>query len=429
MNVQVKRLPESKVELSVTASWDEWKGDVEAASKELAKDVNVRGFRPGKAPKDVIEKKLGKTTVVLEGAEHAVRRLYPEALTREKVDGIGQPEIRLEGAEEDGDLSFVATTTVMPEVALGSWEKPVKAVNAAHAKAKPKVEDGEVDEELRKLAESRTAFITVDREARMGDMVETDFVVTRDGVPIEGGTGKNHPVVLGKGVFIPGFEEEVVGMGAGSEKSFELTFPETYHEKTLAGRPATFSVTVKLVQERRVPELSDEFAASLGNFGSLAKLRESIAEGMLEERKKELDEKRRIDILEAIVGTAKAEIPEMLIEGEVKRMIAEFGNQASMTGMKLEDYLSRLGKTEEDLAKEWRPQAGKRILSELAIGKIADDREIKPDQKEIEDEMNKILAYAKGVKQAEEDFDLPAMYTLAQNRLRNQKIFEWLESL
>lgn len=427
MEVNVKRLPESKAELAVSVPWDEWKTDVDEAVAELGKDMKVEGFRPGKIPRDVIEKRLGKTTVVLEGAERAIRRLYPDALISEKLDGIGAPEIKLEGADEGATLAFTAVTAVIPEVKLGNWEKAVKSINKKHAKEEIVVSDKEKETELQKLVESRAKFVTVDRAAREGDMVETDFEVTRDGVSIEGGTSKKHPVVLGKGVFIPGFEEHLTGMKAGEEKEFELTFPESYHVKDLAGKKGTFHVTVNLVQERELPELDDAFATSLGNFENLDALRKSVSEGMLAERKQKAEEKRRTEILEAIVESAEAELPQVLVESEVKRMIAEFGNQAASMGMQLTDYLAKLGKTEEELATEWLPQARKRILSELSIAKLAADNEIRPEQEAIEEEMNKILAYAKSVEAAEKDFDLPAMYTLAQNRLRNQKLFEWLE--
>ncbi|NTW14274.1 MAG: trigger factor [Candidatus Moranbacteria bacterium] len=429
MDVQVKKLPKSKVEIAVSIPWNEWKGEIDHAVEHLAKDVNVQGFRPGHAPREVIEKKIGKTTVLIEGAEHAIDHLFPKVLEAAKIDAIGKPEIRLDDVQAEGPLSFLVTTSVMPEVRLGSWEKKVKKENSAHAKEKLTVDDAEIAEELRKIAESRTKFVTVDREARDGDMVETDFEVTMNGVPIEGGTGKKHPVVLGKGAFIPGFEEGILGMRAGDEKSVELVFPETYHVDTLAGKPAIFHIVANLVQERLIPELSDEFARSLGNFESLESLRGNVSDGLLEERKAKAKERLRTGILESIVETAEAELPDVLVESEVRRMIGEFGNQASMMGLKLEDYLARMKKTEEELAKEWRPQAEKRILSELSIERIATDQAIEPGQEEIEEEMNKILAYAKSVSQAERELDLPAMYAASRNRLRNEKVFEWLERL
>ncbi|MEI6649932.1 MAG: trigger factor [Candidatus Moraniibacteriota bacterium] len=429
MDVQVKKLPHSRVEISVSIPWDEWKGEIDHAVAHLSKDMKVQGFRPGHAPREVIEKKLGKATVLIEGAEHAIDHLFPNVLAAAKVEGIGKPEIRLDDVKSEGPLVFVVTTSVMPEIVLGSWEKSVKALNAAFAKENIVVAEADIDEELRKIAESRAKFITVDREARDGDMVETDFEVTMNGVPIEGGTGKKHPVVLGKGAFIPGFEEGILGMHQGEEKTLELRFPESYHVETLAGKPANFHIAANLIQERQIPELNDAFAQSLGKFESLDKLRESVSDGLSDEHKAKAKETLRTGILEAIVAVAKAELPEVLVENEVRRMIAEFGNQASMMGMNLSDYLARLKKTEEELATEWRPQAEKRILSELSIDKIGTEQEIDPSSEEVEEEMNRILAYAKSVNQAERDFDLPAMYAASRNRLRNEKVFTWLETL
>jgi len=269
----------------------------------------------------------------------------------------------------------------------------------------------------------------VNRIAKNGDAVELDFDVTRGGVPIEGGAGRKHPIVLGSGTFIPGFEDEIVGMEAGGEKSFALTFPEAYHEKTLAGKPAEFHVKLLLVQEQEIPELSDEFAKSLGRFEGLDALRKSVREGMFSEKEEQKKELHRTDILDAIVSVTEAELPDVLVEGELRRMISEFSHQASMTGLSLQDYLARIGKTEEELSSEWRPQAGKRLLSQLALESIATAREVEASTEEIEAEMNKVLAYVKSVKQAEKDLDLPAIYSSIRERLRNEKVLGLLETL
>lgn len=429
MDVQVKKLAQSKVELSVSIPWEEWKGEIDHAVEHLSKSVKVEGFRTGKIPRNVLEKKLGKTTVLIEGAEHAIDHLFPKVLHEAGVDAIGRPEIRLEDAKEGEALEFVVTTAIMPEAKVGSWEKEVKAVNAKNAKEKPEVADEDVDKELNRIAKSRAKLVTVNRAAKAGDAVEVDFDVTRGGVPIEGGAGRKHPIVLGSGTFIPGFEDQLIGMEAGSEKSFELTFPAEYHEKTLAGKPAEFGVKMLLVQEQDVPELSDEFAKSLGRFESLEGLRKSVSEGMLAEKTERGKERHRTDILDAIVSVTEAELPDVLVEGELRRMVSEFSHQASMTGLSLQDYLSRMGKTEEDLATEWKPQAGRRLLSQLALEAIAKEREIEATTEEIEEEMNQVLAYAKSVKQAEKDLDLPAIYASIRERLRNEKVFVLLETL
>lgn len=429
MDINVKKLEKSRVEISVSIPWDEWKGEIDHAVEHLAKDVKVEGFRPGKAPRAMIEGRLGKAAVIIEGAEHAIDHFYPDVLSQAKVEAIGNPEVRLDGAKEGEALRFTATTAVMPEIVLKSWEKKVREANKERSEKQADVSEEEREKELQKLVESRAKFVTVDREARIGDMAEVDFEVTRDSIPVEGGSGKRHPIVLGKGAFIPGFEEQILGMKAGGEKSFSLSFPENYHMEALAGKSADFRVNVLLVQERQLPEATDEFARSLGNFKNLVELKESIAEGLRMEREHEEKERRRVAILEALISEAEAEIPDVLVEGELRRMISEFGSQVAMTGMTLSDYLARMNKTEEDLAKDWRSQAEKRILSGLVLEHLAEARDINPEQADIEAEMNKTLAYVKSVKRAEGDIDLPALYESARSRLRNEKLFGFLEKL
>lgn len=429
MDVSVKKMPRSRAEIAVSIPWDEWKTEIDHAAEHLARDVKIEGFRPGKAPRAMLEKRLGKATILVEGAEHAIDHLYPAALEKSGIEAIGRPEVRLENVKEGEALSFVVETAVIPDITLKPWKKKVQEINKKQDKEKVEVSEAEIDAEVAKLAESRAKFVTVLREARQGDMVEVDFEVTMGGVPIEGGTGKKHPIVLGKGAFIPGFEEAILGLSAGEEKSVELSFPDQYHMKSLAGKPATFWVKVLLVQEREIPVVDDAFAASLGAFESVAALRKNMADGLRVEREQEAKEKRRVAILEAIVEEAEAELPEVLVESELRRMIAEFGRQASMMGMELGDYLARLGKTEEELAKDWRPQAEKRIRSGLALESIAWEEDIAVDQSEIEEEMNKALAYFKSVKQAEKDVDLAALYDAAKSRLRNEKLFQTLEKI
>ncbi|HWQ59626.1 MAG TPA: trigger factor [Candidatus Fimivivens sp.] len=429
MDVQVNRMPGSKVELSVSIPWDEWKGEIEHAVAHLSSQVKVEGFRKGKIPREVLEKKLGKATILVEGAEHAIDHLFPKVLAEAKIEGIGRPEIELEDAAENAALVFTVKMAVMPEAKLGGWEKAVKDVNARHAKEKPEVKDTEVEEELGRIAKTRAKLVTVNRPAKEGDAVELDFEVSMGGVPIEGGVGRKHPIVLGSGAFIPGFEEGIVGMESDDEKTFTLSFPDAYHEKTLAGKPADFHVKLLLVQEQEIPELSDEFAKSLGRFENIDELRKSVRDGMIAEQEERTKERHRGEILDTIVSVTDAELPDILVDSELRRMISEFAHQASMTGLSLPDYLARIGKTEEDLSVEWRPQAGKRLLSQFALESIAKDRDIDVANEEIEEEMNKVLAYVKSVRQAEKDLDLPAIYASIRERSRNEKVLVFLETL
>ncbi len=429
MEVTVKKLPKSKAEITVTLPWSEWETEIGHAAEHLAEEVKIEGFRKGKIPRAMLEKKIGRNTLLIEGAEHAIDHTYPRALLKAEVVAIGKPEASLGKVAEGEPLEYTVTTAIMPDIALGEWDMRVKQVNRDFKDKEETVSAAEVEEELVKIAESRAKYVTVMHGAKDGDMVEVDFTVLRDNVPIEGGTSRKHPVVLGKGAFIPGFEEHLVGIEAGEERTFELSFPKEYHAKHLAGQTAEFRVKALVVQEREIPAIDDAFVKSLGSFETLAALRTNVHDGMLEEKKMKGREAHRIAILEAAVAGIEAEFPEELVENELDRMVREFENQVGMMGMTFDDFLMQTKKSVDDLRKEWRKQAVKRIISGVALETIAGEEEIVVEQTEVEEDMNKALAYFKSVKQAEDKIDLQALYSASQTRLRNEKVFERLESL
>ncbi len=431
MDIVVKKLPQSKAELSITLAWDEWKKEMDHAAEHMAKDVKIPGFRPGKVPRDVLEKRYGKEALLMEAAEHAVSHSYARALEQEKVDAIGQPEVKLETVKEGEPLIYAITTAVMPEVKLAEWKKAVKEANAAHAKkmATLAVEPKEIEDELNRLATMRAKFVTVARPAQLEDSVEVDFEVKQDGVVIEGGKSEKHPLVLGKGVFIPGFEEGIVGMQEGEEKTMTLSFPEDYHATHLAGKPAEFAVKLRLVQERQIPAIDDEFAKSLGSFETLEDFKKTLSEGILEEKKNKGKEEGRTAILDALVSKATIEFPEILVAEELNRMTQEFQSQVEMMGIPFEQYLEHSKKSLDDLRKDWDEQAKKRLSAGIILEKLADEDEVEIDSKEVEEEMNNTLQYYKRVKDAEKNIDLERLYASTHGRLRNEKVFEMLEKL
>jgi trigger factor len=429
MNVTVKKLPESKAELTVTLPWEEWKDEMKHAVAGLAKEVKVSGFRPGKAPRDVIEKRFGKQALFIEAAEHAVTHSYPKALAEAKIEAIGQPEVKLEKFAENEILEYSVVTAVMPEVTLKPWKDDVKKVNAEFAKKKDVIDEKDIDTELEKLASMRAKLVTVNREARLDDNVLVDFSVLQNGVLIEHGKSEKHPLVLGKGVFIPGFEEKLLGMKEGEEKTFELTFPKEYHVKHLADKPATFQVKMGVVQEREIAPIDDAFAQSLGAFESLEKLKENMRQGLLEEKITKSKEERRTQILDALVEKSVIEHPQVLVEEELKRMVREFEMQVQSMGLSLAEYLEKLQKTEDDLKKEWLPQAKKRLSAHMVLDTLAKEEEIDVDSQEVEAEMNKTLTQYKDVKDIEKKIDMERLYAAARGQLLNEKVFVWLETL
>jgi len=429
MQITKKQLPASRIELTITLPWEDWQKEIEHASTEMAKNVKLPGFRKGKVPKAVVEQRFGREAVLVEAAEHAVSHSYPKVLNQENIEAIGHPAVKLEQFKEGEPLVYVVETDVMPTVVLGEWRKAIKKINQEADKQKLGVDDAEVEAELKRLTEMRAPLVTVARAAKEGDTALVDFEVKQDGVVIEGGKSDNHPLVLGSNTFIPGFEEEVLGMEAGETKTFSLVFPTEYHAKHLAGKPAEFTVTLRAVQEKQVPELTDEFVKTLGKFETLDELKKNIRIGIEEEQKAKALEDRRVQILDALVASTTLEYPEVLVHEEESRMLREFASQAEMMGMDFTEYLTRMGKTEDDVRKEWSPQAKKRIAAELVLQAVAKDEEIVVENEEIEEEINKTMQYYKNVEDAEKKIDLPRLYTAVREQLQNRKTLEFLEKL
>lgn len=426
----IKKLPKSRIEIKISVPRAEWEKYLDQAASEISAEIKIPGFRPGKAPRKLVEQKVGKGAVLNNAAEKAVKKSYADFITKEKLEVIGSPEVEIEKIEEGKDLSYVARVAVMPEVTIkDDYKKEIKKINLDYAGKLPAVNEEELALELEKLAASWVKLVTVRREAGKNDSVEIDFSVLADGVPIENGTSKNHPLVIGRGVFIPGFEDNLVGMKEGEEKEFELEFPADYHKKDLAGKKAVFKVKMNLVQERQTPEINDDFARSLGNFENLESLKKSVKEGIEEEQKGKLAEERRGKYIEKIIENMKTELPEVLVHEELHQMLHEFEHQLQPMGLSLEQYLEKIKKDREGLEKDWEPQAEKRVKSALALKEIAKPEALEAKSEEIEEEMNKTLQYYKNVKNLEKNIDLGRLYNYTKGVLENEKVFEFLEKL
>lgn len=426
----IKKLPKSRIEFESVVPLSEWKNFLRLATEEISQEIKISGFRPGKAPRNLVEQKVGKAVVSNNAAEKAVSKNYLQYIKKEKIEAIGNPEIKVLDAEEDKDFRYKAVVSVMPEIILrDEYVKSIKKINEEFSQNKIEVKEDEVNLELEKIAKSRVKLITVRREARKNDSVEIDFNVFMNGVPIENGQSQRHPLILGKGVFIPGFEDEIIGMKEGEEKEFELDFPSDYHQKNLAGKKATFKVKMNLVHERQTPEIDDEFAKSLGNFENLEALKKSIRVGMKKELKMKNKEKRRADFLEKIVENVEVELPEILVSQETQKMLEEFSYQIQEMGMEMDTYLEKIKKDREELKKDWQAQAQKRVISSLAMEKIERDQEIKISAQEVETEMNRTLSLYKNVKDIKKNIDMKKLYDYSHGILENERVFDYLEKL
>ncbi len=429
MDVKVEKLPDSRVAITVTLPWESWGKHEAHAAEHMAESVNMAGFRKGKVPHAMLEARFGREAILVEAAEHAVHDAYPKALVDAKADAIGRPEISFDSVKADEPLVFTIKTDVLPEIELGDWKNIVKEVNAKESKKEAGVEAKEVEGEIERLASMRAKFVAVDRPAKDGDSIKVDFTVKQDNVVIEGGQATDHAIVLGSKTFIPGFEEAVVGMKVGEEKTFTLDFPKEYHAKHLAGKPAEFTVKLKSVEERELPKFDDEFAKSLGKFENMEALKQSIESGILEEKKRVAKDEWRGAILDGLVEGAKLEYPAVLVEEELERMIHQFKGQVSMMGFNWDMYLEQVKKTEADLRAEWTIQAKKRIAAELILQKLAADQDITVETEAVEAEMNKVFQHYKSQEQIEKNIDMSRLYTSVRGRLTNEKTLEWLEAL
>ncbi|MCX6761575.1 MAG: trigger factor [Candidatus Moranbacteria bacterium] len=426
----MKKLPKSRIEVDLTIEWKEWEKFITPAVAEISAEFKFPGFRPGKAPRNLVEQKVGKEMILSHAAEKAIGKSYSDFVVREKLAVIGSPKVEIDTITENEDLVFKATVAVMPEVAVqDKYKDAIKKINAEFQKKTTEVSDDEIVLELEKIANSRVKLVTVRRAVANNDSVEVDFEVSVDGKVIDGGTSKNHALVVGKGVFISGFEENLIGTREGEEKEFELAFPKDYHKADLAGKMAKFKVKMILVQERQVPEINDEFAAGLGKFKDLSELRANIKEGLDHENKHKTEEEKHSKYLDEIVKNLEGELPEELVADELNRMVQEFEGQIQSTGMTLDNYLEKLKKNKAELLKDWEPQAEKRIKSAMALKEIAKKEEVKVESAEVEAEMNKTMQYYKNVKDFEKNVDMQRLYSYVKGTLENDKVFEMLEKL
>jgi len=289
-------------------------------------------------------------------------------------------------------------------------------------KNKQSVRDEEVKKSLDFLQKSRAKTITVNRPAQMGNRLEIDFEVRNNGVKVENGTSKNHPLILGENRFLPGFESQLEGLSAGQEKEFSLKVPQNWPDKRVADKNLECKVKVNLVQERILPEINDEFAKSLGSFSSLEALEKSIGEGLLEEKEIKERQRMQMELIEKIANDSKIQVPEVLIEEELERMINELKFSISGFGLDFETYLKEIKKTPEELKKEWRKQAENRVRISICLKAIAAKENIEATDEEAEEKINEELKHYSSIEEVKKDIDLKTLREYTKEVLRNEKV-------
>lgn len=423
MKVELKKLERGQVELTIELTVEEYQPFVEKAAKEISKNITIQGFRPGKADFEAVKKKVGEPEIWSQAFEPAVHKTFVQALDEQKLITVGNPQVDIVKLEPGNPVSYKAIVSLLPGSEITDYAK------LEVAKKEIKIKDAEINKVIEDIRKNRATETLVEREAKDGDKVEIDFETFLDKVPIDHGAEKKFPLVIGEKTFIPGFEEQLVGMKKGEVKKFPLEFPKNYHQKNLAGRKAEFSVTLNAVYELKLPELNDEFAKTLGNFKTIAELRDQVKSNLTVEE--ENRENRRIEeeILDKIIEKSKFDdIPDVLVDSETKKMVEELEHNLSHQGIKFEDYLTHLGKTKADLLVDFVPQAIKRVKSALIIREVAQREKIKATDDEVENEIMKTLEAYGGNPDVEKQLTAQAYRDYLKNTIASRKVVEHLKS-
>ncbi len=425
MKIEIKKLPKSQIELDFELTAEEFAPFVEKAVSNLSQNVKIEGFRPGKAPRNLIEQKVGSAALYEEAAELAVKKTYVAAVLEKNLNVIGRPEIQILKLAPGNPFNYKAKAAVLPEIKLPDC-KTIAAETKSRAKPAD-VPEKEVISAIESLRKSRAKNSAADREAKTGDFCEVDFEARHGGVKIENGESKNHPLVIGGKEFIPGFEENLVGMKTCEEKTFSLKAPDDYFKKEYAGKVLDFKVKMNAVFERVLPELNDEFAKGLGKFENLEQLKKSVKEGLLAEKEKKEKDRLRMEILEKISEKTDMELPDILIESEKEKMAHELEHSVEKFGLNLETYLAQIKKTMDDLKKDWQKDAEKRAKAALILREIAAKERLAPTEEEIAEKINETLEYYHSAEDVAKKIDPAAVRDYIEGQLKNEKVFEFLE--
>ena len=382
----VEKLEKSRVAIEVTVGAEEFEAAVAKAYLKRRGKISVPGFRPGKAPRKMVEKLYGAEIFYSDAVDEALPEAYAKAVESEKLDTIGFPEVELVGDVTKEGYTFKATVAVYPDVKLGKY----KGISVPKEEVKVTADD--VKARLNELAERNARLVSVDRKAKKGDTAVIDFEGFDNGVPFAGGKGENHELELGSGSFVPGFEDQVIGMKAGEEKEIDITFPEDY-QKDLAGKAVKFKVKVNEVKFKELPALDDEFAKDVSEFDTLEELKDDIKKKIEADREKAANVAYENALIEKVAETIDCEIPDILIEEQCRRFLEEFKSRIMAQGIPYEQYAKMTGMDEKKFMEDGREPATRQVKMDLAISQIIEQEKLEASDEEIEEEYKKLSGY------------------------------------
>ena len=379
MSYTIEKLEKSQVKFVFEIDADTFNKAVDAAYNKTKHKYAIAGFRKGHVPKKVIEGIYGKEVFFEDAMDIVIPEAYSEALDKEKdIEVVAQPELTAFDFKEDGGATFTLTVTVKPDVKLGKYkgltvERKVEKVTAK-----------QVDEAVEREREKQARIVETDGAAKKGDIVNIDFVGSVDGVKFDGGSAEDYDLELGSGSFIPGFEDQLVGVKAGDVRNVEVTFPEDYHAEELKGKASVFECKVNAVKHKDLPKLDDEFVKDISEFDTLAEYKADIKNKLMKDAEARADRDFEDALVQAVVDNAEVEIPKAMVDQEAEDMVREFEYRLSYQNIKLEDYLGYLNMTRDQLLDEYREQAEKSVKVRLVMEQIVKQEELAFEDKDID---------------------------------------------
>jgi len=373
----------NKKKLTIEVSPEAFEEAIQKAYLKNKKDIKIDGFRPGKAPRNVIETQYGKGTFYEDAVDIAFPEAYRAAVEEHNLYPVSNPDLSIEKIGKEDGLVFTAEFWVKPEVKLSDYKK-LKA-----KKIEPKVTDKDVTAELEHMAEHSARWIEVERVAKDGDRVTIDFSGSVDGVKFDGGTADNYVLDLGSNTFIEGFEPQLVGMKLGEEKDIKVTFPKEYQAENLAGKEAIFACKMNKIQEKQLPKLDDDFAQDVSEFETLDEYKKDIKAQLLVKAVQDAKNETENNVISALVEKCKVDIPEVMIENQIDYHIKQFEYQLMYQGLNIEGYLQYTGATLDDLKAQYKEQAENTVKTQLVLDAVLEKENIKADDSEIDAELEK----------------------------------------
>lgn len=384
MSTQVEKLEHNMVKLTVEVSAEEFAKAVKAAYNKNKNKITIPGFRKGHAPQQLIEKLYGPVIFFEEAANALINQTYNEEAESTGLEFVSRPEFDVDQIEKGKPFIYTATVAVRPEVKLGQYR------GLEVTRQETLVSDDEINEELKREQEKNSRLVEVERPVQDGDTVILDYSGSVDGEKFDGGTAENQTLVIGSGSFIPGFEEQLVGMAKDETKDITVTFPEEYHAENLAGKEAVFTCTIHKIQEKELPELDDEFAQDVSEFETLDEYKKSIMDKLTERKQRSAKAAQENEAVDKVIAASEMDIPEAMIDSQVTSMYQDYARQLQSQGIPIDTYLQYMGTTEEKVKSDMRPQALKQIQTRLVLEEVAKAESLEPNDLRLEEEIDKI---------------------------------------